>query len=79
MDNKITIQGKEFTVPKVKGKHLRKISKAGDEDGLKAIEIFLEVEPDFVDEMNMEEITEFNDKLNKVNPSLAKASEKAKE
>lgn len=76
MSNKITIQGKEFEIPQVKGKHLRKISKAGSEDGLKAIEIFLEVDSAFVDEMSIEEITLFNDKLYEVNPSLAKQAEK---
>lgn len=69
---KIIIQGKEFTIGKLKGKHLRKMSKVDDKDSLKFIEIILDTDEAFVDEMTAEEIQKVSELLEKVNPSLKK-------
>jgi len=67
---KLTIQGQEFTIGKLKGKHLRKMSKFDEKDSLKFIEIILGVDEAFVDEMDTDEITLVSEAVEKANPSL---------
>lgn len=69
---KITIQGKEFIIGKLKGKQMRLMSKYDSSDSLKFIEIILGVDEAFVDEMDVDEITLVSDIIEKVNPSLKK-------
>ena len=69
---KITIQGKEFEITKLKGKHLRKLAKVDEKDSLKYIEIILGVDEAFVDEMDSDEIMKVSELVEKVNPSLGK-------
>lgn len=69
---KISIQGKEFTIGKLKGKHLRKMAKISEEDSLKFIEIILDVDEAFVDEMDADEINKVSELVEKANPSLRK-------
>lgn len=68
----IEIQGKEFTIGKLKGKHLRKMAKVDKDDPLKMIEIILDVDAAFVDEMDAEEIELVPEVLERVNPSMKK-------
>lgn len=69
---KITIQGQQFTIGKLKGKHLRKMGKIDKNDSLKFIEIILGVDEAFVDEMDTDEITLVSETVEKVNPSMKK-------
>ena len=70
---KINIQNKEFFVGKLKGKHLRKMAKLGDDDNLKMFEIILDVDEAFVDEMTMDEINLITEAMQEENPSMKPA------
>lgn len=68
----ITIQGKEFQIGKLKGKHLRQLAKIGEDDSLKFLEVILGVDEAFVDEMDADEIQKVSELVEKENPNAKK-------